>query len=325
MLRWLIIILLGLMALLAVGVGAVFVLRPFEPPLEIVDAGDTGRRVNEAGVFGNYFPSADGAPAAGVLVLGGSEGGLGGGAKRMALALQESGFSVLQLGYYRAEGQPRDLILVPIETFEQGLDWLKRQPEVDAERLAVVGASKGAEAGLILAARRDDIDAAALGAPSSVAWAGINWAIGGGGLNSSWSLGGEPLPYLPYGRFDGKTGVYSVYAGGLEALSDHPDAVVPVEKAAGPILLVCGEVDTLWPSCPMARQVEARAAANDGPEVTVLAYRDAGHAAIGVPVAADSPGYERLGGLGGSPDGNAAARDDGWPKLVGFLERHVGE
>ncbi|MEO1015688.1 MAG: acyl-CoA thioester hydrolase/BAAT C-terminal domain-containing protein [Pseudomonadota bacterium] len=323
--KWVLRIVLGLLALVAIAIGALFVLRPLEPPLEIVDAGETGRRINEGGVFGNYFPSTDGEPAPGVLLLGGSEGGLGSASRRMALGLQEAGYSVLQLGFYRGEGQPRDLVLVPLETFELGLDWLKRQSEVDAERLGVVGASKGAEAGLILAARRSDVDAAVLGAPSSVSWEGINWAFGGVAGESSWSLGGEPYPFLRYGRFDGETGVYSVYAGGLEALDGHPEAVIPVENGAGPVLLICGEDDTLWPSCPMARQIEARAAAKGGPPVTLLAYEDAGHAVFGIPVPADNPSYEKLASLGGSADGNAAARLDGWPRLVVFLKTHLGE
>jgi hypothetical protein len=36
-----------------------------------------------------------------------------------------------------------------------------------------------------------------------------------------------------------------------------------------------------------------------------------------------SPNYERLGSIGGTPDGNAAARTDSWPKALAFLKEHL--
>ena len=60
------------------------------------------------------------------------------------------------------------------------------------------------------------------------------------------------------------------YAASLETLSAHPEAVIPVERIAGSLLLVCGEQDRIWPSCPMARQIHERLRAN-GRDATLLA------------------------------------------------------
>jgi uncharacterized protein len=55
------------------------------------------------GLFGNYFPAPARDP--GILMLGGSEGGLTQAAAATARELQSEGFSVLQLSYFRAPGQ----------------------------------------------------------------------------------------------------------------------------------------------------------------------------------------------------------------------------
>ncbi|MEM9839402.1 MAG: acyl-CoA thioester hydrolase/BAAT C-terminal domain-containing protein [Pseudomonadota bacterium] len=320
--RWLVRIGLGLGVLFVVLVVAGITLRPYQFPAQLAEPGPTGQRIEENGMLANYFPAPSGEPAPGILVLGGSEGGLGNGMRDEALEFQAQGYSALQVAYHHAPGKPKDLVNIPLEDFYAGLDWLKAQPEVDPERLAVYGISKGAEAGLVMAARRDDIDAAVLGVPSSVVWAGIDWRLlGMFGLlpsRSSWSEGGEPLPFLPYGAWNEEQGIASVYISGLESLGDYPEAIIRVEEASGPILLVCGGLDNIWPSCPMSEAIVARAEEKNGPEVTLLSYPEAGHAAIGIP--SDEPG-EAFGG--GTWETDNAAREDSWPQVLAFLEAHL--
>ena len=82
--------------------------------------------------------------------------------REQALRLQDAGFSVLHLAYHNAPGKPAKLVNVPLEDFYRGLDWLKRQPGIDADRIGIVGYSKGAEAGLLVATRYPGIRAAVL-------------------------------------------------------------------------------------------------------------------------------------------------------------------
>lgn len=320
--RWVLRIGVGLGALLVAALIAAFTLRPFAFPAELSEPGEAGRRVDENGLLANYYPSPSGEPSPGILALGGSEGGLGSGMKAEALSLQAQGYSVLHVAYYNAPAKPKDLVEIPLEDFYAGLEWLKARPEVDPDRLAVFGVSKGAEASLLLASRRDDIDAAVLGVPSSVVWAGIDWTMAGMfGLKpprSSWSDGGEPVAFLPYGAWDAEQGISSLYSFGLEKLSDHPEAIIPVEKVAGPVLLVCGGKDNLWPSCPMSDDIAARASQRNGPDVTVLSYPDAGHAAIGVPVDGGADDGEWFGG--GTRATDNVARADSWPQVLQFFD-----
>lgn len=169
-------------------------------------------------------------------------------------ALQAQGWSVLHLSYFRAPGQPQALENVPLEGFDHALAWLASQPGVDPKRMAILGESKGAEAALLVAARDPEIVAVVAGMPSSVVWPGIDWT-GQRPPGASWSLGGKPLPYLSYGRSDPSMGMRGVYDSGLATLPRHPDARIPIQRSPAPLLLVCGEADSLWLSCQMADQL----------------------------------------------------------------------
>jgi dienelactone hydrolase len=309
-----------ILLLAAIWVAAVMIWKPWVPPAVFAEPGQTGRRINEGGLLANYYPARKHGPA--VLLLGGSEGGIAG--TRIALELQRKGFSVLQPSYFRGPGQSKRLELVPLEYFGTALAWLKRQPEVDPERIGVVGGSKGAEAALLLATRHPEIKAVVAGMPSSVVWPGIDWDSFDNKIGSSWSEGGHPLPYVPYGKFGWSFDLRAVYAEGLVHLAAHQDAIIPIERASAAVLLICGEADSLWPSCPMARQVVERARTRGHhPAVSLLNYRDAGHAVFGQPVDVGSAGYKRLSRTGGSPEGNNRARSDGWPKMLRFLDEKL--
>jgi dienelactone hydrolase len=323
-LRFLLYTVLVLIGLAVAGIGAIWALNPFAPEVAVADPAHEGRRVAEKGLLANYYPPKGDGKHAGILLLGGSEGGLSPGVNRMAKALQEKGFAVLQVAYFGAPGLPPKLEQVPLETFDRAVDWLKAQSEVDAERLAIVGGSKGAEAALIVATRHPELKAVAAGMPSNVAWQGIDFNIVNMIVNppgGSWTVDGKPIPFLPYGQPKQYGGpIADVYIAGLDALAQHEDAIIPIERTKAPILLVCGKADTLWPSCPMADQVKARAEAKGGPTVTILAYDNAGHAVMGTPVPKTHQFYDRLDSLGGTDDGNNEARADSWKRLIAHLE-----
>jgi hypothetical protein len=53
--------------------------------------------------------------------------------------------------------------------------------------------------------------------------------------------------------------------------------------------------------------------------VRVLAFADAGHAAIGIPPEDGDGSLESLAELGGSGEGNNAARREGWQATLDFF------
>ncbi|MCF8160590.1 MAG: alpha/beta fold hydrolase, partial [Polaromonas sp.] len=112
-------------------------------------------------LFGWFIPAAGEARTAGIVVMH----GWGANASMMlpsAAPLLDAGLAVLLLDA-RCHGASGDEAFTSLPRFAQdieaGLDWLARQRQVDAGRLAVIGHSVGAGAALLSATRRDDIRA----------------------------------------------------------------------------------------------------------------------------------------------------------------------
>ena len=295
--------------------------RPWRMAVVVAEARAGGRRVNGEEWFGNYYPAGSNDPRPGILVVGGSEGGLHHQVDRDARALNREGYSVLAISFFRGPGQRAELALVPLELFQRALNWLCDQQEVDGERLAVVGMSKGAEAALLVASYRPDLTAIVAAVPSSVVWPGFDWSRFRGLKESSWSLNDKALPALPYGRFLWAKGVRSIYEGGLAELSAHPEVVIPVERSKAAMLLICAGRDQVWPSCPMAEQVAARILEHGGKPATILSYPDADHGVFASALeAGDKP---RRFGFGRPADGNLEAQADSWRRGLEFLQENL--
>lgn len=311
-------------ALLVIGAGALWTWKPWVPPIELVDPRPNGRRVDIPGVFGNYYP-ARGEPRGSILMIGGSLGGLTSNNARTAEALQQRGYSVFAVAYFGGPRQPENLELIPLETFDRALEWLTSRPEAVPERLAVMGASKGAEAALLVALRHHEVRAVVAGAPSSAVWPGINWdTLNALNADSSWASDEKPLPYLPYGPFHPSIligDIGRVYDNAVDRLADHPQAAIPIEDLQAPVLLICGELDRLWPACPMARQLKERAESAGGPTVELLAYDGVGHVDLGPPFPDGGPKPR----WGGTAEEANRARADSWAHVLDFLDAHLAQ
>ena len=112
------------------------------------------------------------------------------------------------------------------------------------------------------------------------------------------------------------------YAASLRTITEHPEAVIPVEKIRGALFLTCAEADQIWPSCPMSRQIVERLREYRRPAPILLEYKDAAHGAFGAPA---PDGIPRPPAAGGSPDATNAAIADSWPKAVAFLKANTAK
>ncbi|BAK33259.1 hypothetical protein MLP_02450 [Microlunatus phosphovorus NM-1] len=315
------IIALAVVLVLSAGGVALWIWKPWAPEMRVAEPAASGEWVRADGVLGHWYPAEDADDGPGVLLVSGSEGGLQPRLVAQATALQAEGFSVLALAYFGAEGQSDALVDIPLETFDAGIDWLARQPEVDPERIGMVGGSKGAEAALLMASRRDRLAAVVANVPSHVVWQGLDlvrpWRMGTD-PRSSWSDRGQPLPYasLASGALPPET-LTEIYQQALDA-GVPPASRIDIDAIEAPVLLTCGGRDTVWPSCPMAEEIAA--AASDKQHLTVLDYPDAGHFVQGPPGDLDPAQIESG---GGTAQANAAARAQAWPQLVAFLKRSL--
>lgn len=272
--------------------------------------------LREDGLIAEYFAAVPGpqTSAGAVIVLGGSEGGFNG-SRGLARRLSDAGFNTIAVSYFGEPGQKATLNEIPIEPVDRALAWLKARPEIHGP-IAVIGVSKGGELALLTASRNPEIRAVVAGVPSNVVWAGID--LTGAPVGSSWTSGGQPIAYVPYDLSNGFTGVFNLYNDSLKNAS--AEAEIPVEAINGPVLMISGQADSMWPSSEMAGRVEQRLRAHGFRHPVInLAYPDAGHAVFGVPVAADAPGLERAIFVGGTVPGLVAARADGWPRVLRFL------
>lgn len=99
--------------------------------------------------FGEYFsPAKTTTPRPGILLFGGSEGGLS--TTGMARLYASHGYPTLALAYFAEPGLPHNLVRIPLEYFARALRWLRRRPGVDPSKLAVEGDSRGSEAAQLL-------------------------------------------------------------------------------------------------------------------------------------------------------------------------------
>ena len=106
----------------------------------------------------------------------------------------------------------------------------------------------------------------------------------------------------------------------LRAFGDTSRAEIPVERIAGPILLLAGKDDQIWLSYPMAQRIMARLKARGHPYPDALAaYDRVGHPVpyAYIPLAGDRR-HARF-DVGGTPPGTARAQADAWPRILAFL------
>jgi dienelactone hydrolase len=245
------------------------------------------------GLIGHFCwaPSLTLRPA--IVRIGGSEGGMPGTTTCSLLA--SHGYPTLALAYFGVPGLPPDLVNIPLEYFQRGLEWLGRQPGVDPSKLVMMGVSRGGEGALLVASAYPELAHASVGyVPNAYVWPGYPDST-----QAAWTLNGRPVPHV---TFDGPP---------TEAQE------IRVERIAGPIFVVGAGLDQLWRSAAYVLQIANRLRAHGRTDFVALTYRSAGH---GIGIALPFLRSATL-SLGGTPAADAKARDDSWPKLLAFLSR----
>ncbi len=303
--------------LLSVAGAPVLAQTPASPTAAAPTSTPPTSEIRRPDLIADYFAADPAHASAGaVIVLGGSEGGFVG-SRGLARRLAAAGFDAIAVSYFGEAGQNPKLDMIPIEPVARAREWLEARPGHHG-RVAVIGVSKGAELALLTASRDPRIRAVVVGVPSDVVWQGIDQT--GGATGSSWTAEAQPLPYVHYDMSHGFRGLLALYQDSLAAASVDPAARIPVERINGPVLMISGDADTMWPSWEMANRIEARLKeANFSHPVTNLVYPGAGHAVFGGPVRADAPGLQNALSVGGTIEGLVAARADGWPRVLAFL------
>ena len=266
----------------------------------------TDERPHEVGFFGEWTRPPHARHHTAILLFGGSEGGLS--QAPLATALAAHGYPVLELAYFAEPGLPQSLTRIPLEYFERALRWLARQPATDPGRIVTFGSSRGGEASLIIASTFPRLVHAAVGyVPSSYVVPSP-----ADPTEPAWTFHGEPVH------------------GQRTATSPGAYGWIRVERIDGPVFVVGGDADALWPSGFSVRDIRARMLAHNRYDITALDYPRAGHEvgrALPRQIELSPVGYGQVQSrygvldLGGSPHADEAALEDSWPKLLAFLGR----
>jgi dienelactone hydrolase len=244
--------------------------------------------------------------------------------------LAEQGYAALALAYFGLEHLPAQLEEIPLEYFKSAIEWMRSQPSVESNRIGIVGTSKGGEAALLVSATYQEIGAVVAYSPSHVVFQGIDEAWSDASASkSSWTLDGEPVPFVPF-RMDSdcieRYGFYlGLYLASLQDRQAVERAVIRVERINGPILLVSGTEDAIWPSSMMCERVVGRLKQHNFRfSLQHLRYDGAGHLLAGPSRLAPARSIGARGmALGGTESANAAARDEAWTKVCGFFGAYL--
>jgi dienelactone hydrolase len=274
-----------------------------------------------------------------VIVLGGSGGGYD---LDKAALLSRHGFATLALAYFGVPPLPQWLHRIPLEYFERAIAWLRGQEEVDASRVGVLGVSRGAELALLAASRLPQIGAVAAYAPSAVAWSSGGRDKSTGETIPCWTWNGEAIPFapLPLRRFIARSAIpvgllrrpvkfRNLFRSALRNREAVRQAMIPVERASGPILLISGGDDCVWPAARMAEMIVAHSrSCGFSHAVEHVNYPRAGHA-LRYPFMPTTARMSRSQGVkfsilfGGTAVADAHAQEGAWRHTITFFARNL--
>jgi dienelactone hydrolase len=302
-----------------------------------VPDGLTRTEVREQGLVGVLYRPAGSRPLPAVLMLGGAEGGLH---EDNAALLAAHGYLVLALAYYGMPGLPQTLTSIPVEYFGTALTYLASRTDIAAGQIAVHGGSKGGEAALLIGSIYPSVRAVVSIVGGGLVTQGISQDVETGSLLEilrtpvpCWTYQGRELPYLSNvvtPRMEA-----AVAAGGpvslgwaapdLSCAAQVAEAAIPVERIAGPVLLISGADDQTYGPAFQEAAAQRLAVAGHRYPFRHIVHEGAGHliAAVGYRPTTVSvlPGPGVPFQYGGTPAADAAARLATWHETLSFLDQ----
>jgi hypothetical protein len=189
-------------------------------------------------------------------MLGGSEGGMH---EDDAALLAGHGYAVLARAYFGLPGLPAALQDIPLEYFGRALAYLREPGRASSGAVAVIGASKGGEAALLIGATFPQVRAVVSVVGSGVVTQGISQDVRAGSFPdimrtpvASWTHRGRELPYVPTPvtaelaaavAAGEPVALRLAFEAGMRAAGVIPAATIPVEKINGAVLMISGGDD----------------------------------------------------------------------------------
>jgi uncharacterized protein len=203
-----------------------------------------------------------------VVFLGGSGGGMGNETEMKSLAME--GYAVFSLEN------------IPLEYFENAFGWLNTRSQVDTSKIILLGVSRGAELALLLGSVYPQVKGVIAYSPSCFVLPNATEIEKDASLTASWTVKGDPVPFVPIKRFDENGDKPINYRTYIEPLlsqnNTFEEFMIKAENINGPVLLISGAQDAVWPASEMAGRIEDRLKKKGfKQELTNTIFEDGGH------------------------------------------------
>lgn len=288
-------------------------------------------------ISGELYTPAGPGPHPLVIYMNGSSGGVN--APRAAL-FAARGYQCLALALFNYEGRPKYLNDMPLEYFERALRWARAELRPRDGFVALSGISRGGETSLLVAATYPDLVSAVVAyVPSPVMHGVVSAGAPDTGRDAQvWTLRGEPLPHLwqnnAHADWNAAYATEPPYrqTHAFLSASRDPDAFerarIPVERFAGPVMLVSASDDGFWPSTAYSEIVMRQRQAHGLPTFHHVCMGAGHHVHYPyLPGTLISKPHAMSGLLldaGGTPPANAAGNEGSYLAVLDFLGRVSG-
>ena len=288
------------------------------------------KSINDNGFKATFFSKDDIENQTTIVLIGGGDWG-----DFWGQEFAKANYVGLSLPYYRQEGLPEQMEEIPLEYFDKAIGWLKEQSEVNPDKIIVMGASRNAELALLIASYfPNNIHGVIAFSPSSVSWSNTVLTFNSDSVKPSWTFKKQPVPYIVMDKIKGtptsRIKTLSYWKNGLSDSVAVSNASIKVENINGPILLLSGVEDEVWPSSIMSDMIENRIKLNSFRFVFEnIKYENAGHLVSGNPNNPSSirQGKMVIGGksydynFGGTETGDMEAQKDAAQRVFNFLSK----
>lgn len=256
-----------------------------------------------------------------VICYGGSEGSPN---FENARRLAEQGYETLSVFMFGMKNQPKTLVKIPLEQFEDVLKYVNREIK-DKSPITVLGASKGAEYALNLATRYSEISNLILIAPSAYTFAGLDF----NNYGSSWTYKNKEIPFIDIKQSSFMEFAKNIiipmmikypvkykdtYSSAINQDQNRDSKLISVKDIKANILMIVGEDDQMWDSDKMAKIIKSQ-----NSNAIIASYKNAGHIFAGNGIL-NIPNMRIK--VGGTSEGNEKAYEDSIKAIDDFLQRN---
>jgi len=285
--------------------------------------------INKNNFKGNFYSKKTTEEKTTVILIGGGQWG-----DYWAQYFAKNNMVGFSIPYFGQDSLPRLPEEIELEYFEDAINWLKKQPEVNPKKIVVMGASRNAELALLIASNLNHLISGVVAyAPSSVSWSNTVLPYNSDEMKASWKYQKIDIPYIPMKKIKGSesevVNMLDYWEKGLKKIDYIEKASIKVEQIKGSILLISGNDDKVWPSSKMADMIEKRLKDNRFEFLFKnFKYDNAGHSISNNPdskssyqtntITIDGKKYKYE--FGGTVEGNFKAKQNARCELMKFLK-----